>query len=54
MAGGPQLWRASVSADDAGRSRVVGQDQYGCYARSWIWVPGEQMANPLRAAAVWA
>ena len=23
-----------------------------CYARSRIWVPGEQMANPLRAAAV--
>ena len=23
-----------------------------CCARSWIWVPGERMVNPLRAAAV--
>ena len=31
---------------------LVGQDQDMLYASSRIWVPGEQMANPLRAAAV--
>ena len=45
------MWRAFVSADDA--DHLEWSDRASeCYARSWVWVPGEQMVNPLRAAAV--
>jgi len=49
--GGPHMWRAFVSADDADHLEWSGRASE-CYARSRVWVPGEQMVNPLRAAAV--
>ena len=51
MDGGPHTWRAFVSADDADHLEWSGRASE-CYARSRVWVPGEQMVNPLRAAAV--
>ena len=52
------MWRAFVSADDADHLEWSGRASE-CYARSRVWVSGEQMVNPLiegcgRVSMVWS